>query len=268
MRFRSRARSRRPNPGPASLIAPVVSSSASGSRESILDVPPPLWHFAAGRNPARERFSTAHVRGTFAPFKSRRALWRVKEDAVDFFTDLATRRSVRENASCAGGVARARLHTKTRATHGRARRDISLQHSSSLLLADMSAGETFARESSRRRRDPARTTGRLSSSTRLAAAHALRAFLVAAAAVSTGAQSLSAQGGMYYPYGSAVGPLYGYARRTAWRRGARREPSSRPTRDVSSDAPLLSETRNANPCLLYTSPSPRDKRQSRMPSSA
>ena len=26
--------------------------------------------------------------------------------------------------------------------------------------------------------------------------------------------------------------------------------------------------RNSNPCLLYTSPSPRDKRQSRMPSSA
>ena len=25
---------------------------------------------------------------------------------------------------------------------------------------------------------------------------------------------------------------------------------------------------NINPCLLYTSPSPRDKRQSRMPSSA
>ena len=30
---------------------------------------------------------------------------------------------------------------------------------------------------------------------------------------------------------------------------------------------LISEN-NINPCLLYTSPSPRDKRQSRMPSSA
>ena len=29
-----------------------------------------------------------------------------------------------------------------------------------------------------------------------------------------------------------------------------------------------SENYNAHPCLLYTSPSPRDKRQSRMPSSA
>ena len=30
----------------------------------------------------------------------------------------------------------------------------------------------------------------------------------------------------------------------------------------------LKEQSNANTCLLYTSPSPRDKRQSRMPSSA
>ena len=99
----------------------------------------------------------------------------------------------------------------------------------------MSAEEPFAPESSRRRRDPARTAGRLSARTRLAAARATRAFLVATAAVSAGAQSLSAQGGMYYPYGSAVGPLYGYARRP--RRvadGSRaREPSSPPRRTVS-----------------------------------
>ena len=103
----------------------------------------------------------------------------------------------------------------------------------------MSAGDPFAPEPSRRRRDPGRTTGRLSSSTTLAAARALRAFLVAVAAISTGAQSLSAQGGMYYPYGSAVGPLYGYARRLRRVARARREPSSRPTREFSSDVPPL-----------------------------
>ena len=33
-------------------------------------------------------------------------------------------------------------------------------------------------------------------------------------------------------------------------------------------APLIFNAFNLCPCLLYTSPSPRDKRQSRMPSSA
>jgi hypothetical protein len=65
---------------------------------------------------------------------------------------------------------------------------------------------------------------------------------VAAAAVSAGAQSLSAQGGMYYPYGSAVGPLYGYARRPRRVARARREPSSRPTR-ACSFAPLTRSLR-------------------------
>ena len=37
---------------------------------------------------------------------------------------------------------------------------------------------------------------------------------------------------------------------------------------VGAVAKLLSETGTFNICLLYTSPSPRDKRQSRMPSSA
>ena len=32
--------------------------------------------------------------------------------------------------------------------------------------------------------------------------------------------------------------------------------------------PMMAEVANALACLLYTSPSPRDKRQSRMPSSA
>ena len=55
--------------------------------------------------------------------------------------------------------------------------------------------------------------------------------------------------------------------------------STGPTRDVLSDAELLrlrmcESTDNyraispSGTCLLYTSPSPRDKRQSRMPSSA
>ena len=34
------------------------------------------------------------------------------------------------------------------------------------------------------------------------------------------------------------------------------------------DARQVALARNPNACLLYTSPSPRDKRQSRMPSSA
>ena len=110
-------------------------------------------------------------------------------------------------------AARARVYTRGRARRTNVRATTFLsRYASSVLLADMSADEPFAPESSRRRRDPARTTRRLSASTS-AAAYAARAFLVAAAAVSAGAQSLSAQGGMYYPYGSAVGPLYGYARR-------------------------------------------------------
>ena len=36
----------------------------------------------------------------------------------------------------------------------------------------------------------------------------------------------------------------------------------------SADINSLITWRDKNPCLLYTSPSPRDKRQSRMPSSA
>ena len=36
----------------------------------------------------------------------------------------------------------------------------------------------------------------------------------------------------------------------------------------SSDIAALDTWRGGSPCLLYTSPSPRDKRQSRMPSSA
>lgn len=132
-------------------------------------------------------------------------------------------------------AARARLYTRGRARRTNVRATTFLsRHASSAFLADMSTDEPFAPESSRRRRDPARTTRRLSASTS-AAAYAARAFLVAAAAVSAGAQSLSAQGGMYYPYGSAVGPLYGYARRP--RRvadGSRaREPSSPPRRTVS-----------------------------------
>ena len=40
--------------------------------------------------------------------------------------------------------------------------------------------------------------------------------------------------------------------------------------NISSQQELQSLKKQAtdNPCLLYTSPSPRDKRQSRMPSSA
>ena len=49
--------------------------------------------------------------------------------------------------------------------------------------------------------------------------------------------------------------------------------AKRPDSEIDfSDIPELDKSfwKNAvqNPCLLYTSPSPRDKRQSRMPSSA
>ena len=38
--------------------------------------------------------------------------------------------------------------------------------------------------------------------------------------------------------------------------------------DAEQDIAYLNEQATAYSCLLYTSPSPRDKRQSRMPSSA
>ena len=38
--------------------------------------------------------------------------------------------------------------------------------------------------------------------------------------------------------------------------------------DLAAEAAVLQLLRERTPCLLYTSPSPRDKRQSRMPSSA
>ena len=57
----------------------------------------------------------------------------------------------------------------------------------------------------RRRRDRGKSN-HLSSGTRKVLFHAL---LVATATVAANAQSFSAQGGMYYPYGSVQGPLYG-----------------------------------------------------------
>ena len=38
--------------------------------------------------------------------------------------------------------------------------------------------------------------------------------------------------------------------------------------DLAAEKEILYHLSKAYPCLLYTSPSPRDKRQSRMPSSA
>ena len=37
---------------------------------------------------------------------------------------------------------------------------------------------------------------------------------------------------------------------------------------TTDSTPMIRRLENEHPCLLYTSPSPRDKRQSRMPSSA
>lgn len=221
-------------------------------------------HFALGRFSTRERFSTAHAprtRETLSRLSNQPrplTVERVRRRGFFRFVSVASSfaRSVRENASRCGRVARvarAPPHTRTRATTDLRDATFPSRRSPPRLLADMSAEEPFAPESSRRRRDPARTSWRLSARTRLAAARATRAFLVAAAAVSAGAQSLSAQGGMYYPYGSAVGPLYGYARRPRRVARARREPSSRPTR-ACSFAPLTrssskKKTRNANASL-------------------
>ena len=200
-------------------------------------------HFALGRVSPRERFSTAQAPArarNFCAFQIQPrplTVERVRQRGFFFFLDSSPvassfARSVRENASRCGRVARvarASPHTNTRATTDLRDATFPSRRSPPRLLADMSAEEPFAPESSRRRRDPARTAGRLSALTRLAAARAARAFLVAAAAVSAGAQSLSAQGGMYYPYGSAVGPLYGYARRP--RRVARARANRRRLRD-------------------------------------
>ena len=41
-----------------------------------------------------------------------------------------------------------------------------------------------------------------------------------------------------------------------------------PAREIPARADWVDETDLSTSCLLYTSPSPRDKRQSRMPSSA
>ena len=45
-------------------------------------------------------------------------------------------------------------------------------------------------------------------------------------------------------------------------------PHSDTDEDDEDEGPQLNSTSQNNGCLLYTSPSPRDKRQSRMPSSA
>jgi hypothetical protein len=221
-------------------------------------------HFALGRFSTRERFSTAHAprtRETLSRLSNQPrplTVERVRRRGFFRFVSVASSfaRSVRENASRCGRVARvarAPPHTRTRATTDLRDATFPSRRSPPRLLADMSAEEPFAPESSRRRRDPARTAWRLSARTRLAAARATRAFLVAAAAVSAGAQSLSAQGGMYYPYGSAVGPLYGYARRPRRVARARREPSSRPTR-ACSFAPLTrssSKKKRETPTPLF-----------------
>ena len=222
-------------------------------------------HFALGRFSTRERFSTAHAprtRETLSRLSNQPrplTVERVRRRGFFRFVSVASSfaRSVRENASRCGRVARvarAPPHTRTRATTDLRDATFPSRRSPPRLLANMSAEESFAPESSRRRRDPARTSWRLSARTRLAAARATRAFLVAAAAVSAGAQSLSAQGGMYYPYGSAVGPLYGYARRPRRVARARREPSSRPTKRACSFAPLTrssSKKKRETPTPLF-----------------
>ena len=47
-----------------------------------------------------------------------------------------------------------------------------------------------------------------------------------------------------------------------------REPDGAPSRKLDYYKEVADRVRSSDTCLLYTSPSPRDKRQSRMPSSA
>lgn len=80
MRFPHRARSRRPNPEPASLIAPVVSESARLLRIDPKCFPRSMAFCLGGRSApffAPDRFSAAHARKPSQPFKSRRALSRL-----------------------------------------------------------------------------------------------------------------------------------------------------------------------------------------------
>ena len=121
MRFPHRARSRRPNPEPASLIAPVVSSNSpcvlvSTSFENRSKVLPPLEAFY-GRKAPSDRFSPRKLRSlSKAP----------RPFTVERISCLSARSEKTPRVGSRARRARARLHTRTSATHERPRHDVSL----------------------------------------------------------------------------------------------------------------------------------------------
>ena len=131
MRFPHRARSRRPNPEPASLITPVVSSSAR-----LLRIDPKCFPRSMGILPRlfekrlfffpRAFLSRVYARKPCQPFKSRRALSRLKEDAHGISCLSLGPRKRLGRGSRRARRARASLHTRTSATHERPRHDVSL----------------------------------------------------------------------------------------------------------------------------------------------
>ena len=74
------------------------------------------------------------------------------------------------------------------------------------------------------------------------------------------------------PYNSEFGlPLDGFLHAACphyWKYSEQNESEEEFTKRMGEDLENLIQKEGADTCLLYTSPSPRDKRQSRMPSSA
>ena len=130
MRFPQSARSRGPNPEPASLIAPVVSSSACCSRELNPKRGDEPYAFRARALFNRERFSTAHAprtRETLSRLSNQPrplTVERVRRRGFFRFVSSRARSLARSEKTPRGAVAsrasRARLHTR-----GRARRRTS-----------------------------------------------------------------------------------------------------------------------------------------------
>ena len=80
-------------------------------------------------------------------------------------------------------------------------------------------------------------------------------------------------GGITVPHAAILAPMSGVTD-MPFRRAVRRAGGGLVVTEMVASAAILREVRSEmrklrmDTCLLYTSPSPRDKRQSRMPSSA
>ena len=139
MRFPQSARSRGPNPEPASLIAPVVSSSACCSRELNPKRGDEPYAFRARALFNRERFSTAHAprtRETRSRLSNqprpltvervrRRGFFRFVSSRRELVRSLGPRKRL-EVRSRRARRARASTHADAR-DDGPPRRDVSLQ---------------------------------------------------------------------------------------------------------------------------------------------